>query len=501
MPFDSPLQYHEFPDLHVVLDFLGRCDADGDYMVVRYQRQHELHAGQRMCRQLNIQPQHAGFTNRHEETSEDLRLQLSCSDWRALSGNAMVMLTGELRMLFKAVSDAKEIVPIQWRSLPLTDSALVVWGRVEGMVALPFQAASAYLEARYPVHAPQRRLTVLIDNAGQASRYKNDHVLGFLVAMPDGTRYLACQGDDWRREVASSAALLEHHLSLMLRIGLQRMATGSPSHLSDMCWALGHAGDVPLLVTIDILLRAYVSHNTVHPSGPDPFREQLVDRCIVTYQQWRQESTLPLNRAATLGRSAAPSRTRITHQPLIAEPLSRSLGLPGHRQVPLASARLSAFHRVTQPLHAVGPRGEKRKRGSNDVPDVAPKRPRKFIPVITISAPETAGATIDYTIPAYRPANETGSEHPARGWDQPTTASPAVVSRPSMPDWAAWQDTRHYDWLAPLRTVRNETTLFRPAASIVRVPAVQANPVAPGLAPVGVQIFFIPDMQARGPRL
>ena len=501
MPFNSSLQYHEFPDLHVVLDFLGRCDADGETMAVRYQRQHELHAGQNMCRRLNIQPQHAGFTNRHEETDGDLRLQLTCSDWRALSGKAMIMLTGELRLLFQAVSDAKEIVPIQWHALPLTDNALASWGTAQGMVALPFQAASTYLEARYPVHAPQRRLTVLIDDAGQASRYKNDHVLGFLVAMPDGTRYLACQGDDWRREVASSADLLEHHLSLMLRIGLQRMATGSPSHLSDMCWALGHAGDVPLLVTIDILLRAYVSHSTVHPPGPDPFRAQLVNRCIATYQQWQQESTLPLNSSATLGRSAAPIRTGITHRPLITEHLSRSPRPPDHRQVPLASARPSAFRRVTQPLHAVGQRGEKRKRETNEVADVSLKRPRRFIPVVTIIAPETASATPEATIPAYRPANATGWENLAWGGSQPPTASPTVVSGPTVPDWAAWQHAQPQDWLAPLRTVRNESTLFRPAASIIRVPAVQANPLAPGLAPAKVQVFFIPDMQARGPRL
>src|SRR5512133_666119 len=136
MPHIPTLPYHEFPDLHPILDFLRRCEADGQYMNAAYNGQPELQAGEAACRRLHIYPRQSGIRYRHGDADGRLHLRVSRADWQVLSKHVFSMLEIELHQLFQATSQAAQIMPLPWDALPLADSALAAWGMAERMVAL-----------------------------------------------------------------------------------------------------------------------------------------------------------------------------------------------------------------------------------------------------------------------------------------------------------------------------------------------------------------------------
>ena len=365
MPYIAPRSYHEFPDLHVVLDFLGGCEREGQQMVARYPDSPALHAAETACRQLGIQP----LPDRSVAGNRDQgrRLCISSSDWRALSKNVLPMLAGQLRLLFKAVDDATALEPLQWDALPLPDRALAAWGTAAGMVALRLQPALSYLACRYPVYAPQRRKLRPIGDAGHASSYRTRHALGFQVAVEDGTQYLACHGDDWRNELALSTALLKHHLTLVMRIGLQLVAAGDTDPLPDMCWTIAQAGKTPVAEKLHALLQTYQEYAAANAPGPDPRRTELLRQCLAGYIQWQHD-----------GRLLAGDAQRTALQPYVAgrgmKPRLQGIADRSGPGAPFTDPDTSspfhapaAFGQTSPDRHAPGRHAPKRKRDVEDL--------------------------------------------------------------------------------------------------------------------------------------
>ena len=104
MPYIAPLLYHEYADLHVMLDFLGRCEPDGRQIAAQYQQGRTLHIAQAACSRLALStlPEHA---NQEGNGDTGLRLCMPWSDWHALSTNVLSMLVGELRLLLPAAGN------------------------------------------------------------------------------------------------------------------------------------------------------------------------------------------------------------------------------------------------------------------------------------------------------------------------------------------------------------------------------------------------------------
>lgn len=530
MPNIPTLPYHEFPDLHLILDLLGRCEANAHHMTAWYQDQGSLQAGVAACRRWDIHCLFEGSDYRHGNADGSQHLRLSCSDWHALAKNVLSMLATELGPLFHAATHAARILPLPWHGLSLPDHALAAWGRAEGMVALPLQDALVFLKCRYPATAPQRRQPARIDDAGEAGSYRSKHALGFMVAAQDGADYLACHPADWCNEVASSNELLRHHLALTLKIGFQLLATGDASPLPAMFQALACAGETPLLLELKALLQTYRERVELRASAPDPLIEALLHESAVTYREWQPDCilTLPCTLRTAPENSIAPAADGVGTAALPGDP-----DWPG--PWPPITGERSAFQRVEPLAPATDIRASARKRVADPSLGGDMKRPcttqgrldgasssAKVGPVLLIHAevaslPEqpasgriaTAVATISnsagrtancftrVTMPAYRPLHVWGTERhgDTRGYPDKTR----LAGMPGPPAHIFQKKAEVEGWRRSLVT----TTLFEPRMYTPpgHTPGVSAGGTrgpALGASPATVQTFPIPVCRKTG---
>ncbi len=377
MPYIAPRPYHDFPFLHAVLDFLERAELDGQQMVVRYPDLLDLHTAHTACLSLGIQP----LVQHSAPGKSDPRhyLCISSIDWRALSKNVLPMLAGQLRLLTQAVDDVTALAPLQWDALPLADRTLAAWGKAAGMIALHLKAAQAYLECRYPPNAPQRQKLMPISDAAQASRCKTHHALGFLIAAEGGMHYLACHGDDWRNELALSTDLLRHHLTLLMRIGLQLAGCGDNEALPDLCRAFARVGRTLTERNLQAALQAYLDHVAASAPGSDPAATAaLFEHCLASFQQWRQEGRLPAGDAPLAAPLPFPLRQDAqAPSPMIGRPPEQGALSAGHR-TSSTFAGPTAFAQPSRGLSASsGLSAPKRKRDPEDVSGGDMKRFRR----------------------------------------------------------------------------------------------------------------------------
>ena len=371
MPHVPVQSYDDFPNRRVVLGFLGRCVPDGQWMSAIYQDASDLHDAEAACRSMDIHPLAQYFDAVSMDEPRAGRLCMSLSDWNVLAKAVQLMLAGHLRLLFQAVQESTRIVPLPWHALSLSDSAFAEWGKAAGMVALPLQSASAYLECQYPAQSARRQPLEHISGPGHAQSYKTRHVLGFLVTVADGTHYLACHGDDWRDEVASSAQQLDLILTIMMRVGLQMISTGNTEPLPDMCWALERAGTMPALRKLHTLLQAYRTHMQTTSLGPDPHADKtganLLRQCMLAYICWQDDDVGPardLQHAPWTTHQVAPGKEAKA-------PEGNGAYVRGpsflEREMNDAPGPRSAFGAVDMALNPSDPSGLKRKRSMDGV--------------------------------------------------------------------------------------------------------------------------------------
>lgn len=523
MPDIAVLPYHEFPNLRVVLDFLGRCAPDGQHLAARYDDAGGLSAAEAACRRLQILPLVDRSQFEHSGGNRDPRpcLRVSASDWHALSKNVLPMLTGQLRLLFQAFDACCGLAPVRWDALPLPSRSLAAWGTAAGMMALPLEAASSYLACRYPANSVMRRKFEPIDDAFRASSYKTRHALGFLLAVDGGTSYLACHGNDWRNELASTTARLKHHVLLTIRLGLQLASTGDTKALPDMCWALGRAGEAPLVSKLHVLLQDYVAHTMANAPGADPLGAQLCQQCAQAYLQL-QEGAWQLATNVPPPVSARPVAENG------ATPQWSSIDDPVQSEAPSIDPATASRQRIASVYEQIGPHRQAPERG-------APKRKRE---VDDVSGGDSKRYRIgaDADVPEHAPAIrfEPAGRHAGT---LPVTAPVHVVfinshlmARAPKPDLARMaigsitNSTHHFDpgpgaldgrlpaprqraVAAPADVNRAAgdpwTTIRAFSASRLSMPdqaverAVQGE--APDAAPVSLQIFPIPIFWGRNP--
>jgi hypothetical protein len=365
MPAIPVLPYHEFPNLRVLLDLLGRCAPDGQHVAARYDDMGRMSAAEAACRRLQILPLVDRAQFQHSVGNRDPRpcLRVSSANWHALSKNVLSMLTGQLRLLFQAFDDWCRLTPVPWGALPLPSRALAAWGTAAGMLALPLETASSYLACRYPANSVMRRQFEPIDDAFRASSYKTRHALGFLITLECGTKYLACHGNDWRSELDSTTARLKHHLRLTIRIGLQLANTGDTNALPDMCWALGCAGEAPLVSKMHGLLQDYMAHTMANAPGPDPVGAQLRQQCAQAYRQlqqgvWQLATNVPrpVSAGPAAGNGAASQWSSVDN--------------PFQSEAPSIDLPTSSRQCIALVLEQIGPHRQAPERG-------APKRKRE----------------------------------------------------------------------------------------------------------------------------
>ena len=291
MPNNATRLYHKHPDLQTVLDFLGRCVPDGAHMVMRHPDAHALETVKAVCAKSNIHPVNI-FSSRGQggaslrEGRAQTGLMVEREDWLALAGNAMSLLTQELRLRLPAVNAALKLVPGNWEALALADNALAAWGTAEGMIALPRRTVFAYLGSRYPGSAQQRRKYAIVKDAEHAAALRTGDALGF-VLEEGGTQQFACNRADWQREMASAKLLQNDHLSLMLKIGLHMLEAGVTNWLKDMHQVLLLAGEAPTLVKLQTLLETYEQHVASYGPGQNKFRSMLMENCLNEFRQWQ----------------------------------------------------------------------------------------------------------------------------------------------------------------------------------------------------------------------
>lgn len=290
MPNNATHLFRKNPTLQIVLDFLDRCTVDGQQVVAHYPDAHALEAVKTACAEWNSHPEKLAPSPGAEGTDAqgehgDLALMLDRESWLALSGNAMSLMVKELRMRLPPINAALKLVPVPWDALALVDTGLAAWGKDAGMVALPGRVVFDYFGSRYPSDAAQRSKYALVRDAEQAASYKNHHALGFLLNR-SGTRNFACHGDDWREEIASARSLLDDHLSLMLKVGLQMLEAGASAHLLEMQAVLVLGDETPSLIRLQTLFETYGDHVASYGAGQNRFRSKLIDNCLGEYRKW-----------------------------------------------------------------------------------------------------------------------------------------------------------------------------------------------------------------------
>lgn len=297
MPNSATQLYHKNPDLQVVLDFLGRCAPDAQQVTAHYQEAHELDAVKAACSEWSIHPVDI-MPAPEIQGGEQARpgLVLDREAWLALAEDAMSLLAQELRKRLPAINAALKLVPVPWDALALPDSALAAWGTAADMIALPGRTVFDYLGSRYPVEAAQRGNYAIITDVGRAVACLKNHALGFFLAK-EGTQNFACQRDDWRREMVSGRSLLDEHLALMLKIGLQMLEAGATGQLKALHTVLALAGDAPSLVRLHTLLEIYEDHVASYGAGQNRFRNKLLKNCLDEFGQW-QSNYSPMARKA-----------------------------------------------------------------------------------------------------------------------------------------------------------------------------------------------------------
>lgn len=291
MPNNATQLYHKNPDLQIVLDFLDRCAPDGQHLTARYHDAHELEAVKEACAELGNYPANT-IPAREPGGAAPVAgnaphgLTLDREDWLALAGNAMSLLAQALRMRLPAINAALKLVPVKWDALALPDGALAAWGVSAGMVALPARTVFDYFGSRYPISAEQRGKYAIVRDVEHAIAYKENNAPGFLFEK-DGIQRFACNADDWQNEVTSARALLNDHLSLMLKIGLQMLEAGASGHLKELHPVLALAAEAPSLVRLQTLLETYEDHVASYGAGQNRFRSKLLQNCLGEFQQWR----------------------------------------------------------------------------------------------------------------------------------------------------------------------------------------------------------------------
>lgn len=502
MPNIAFLPYHQFPNLRVVLDFLGRCALEGQHMAARYPDARGVSTADAACRQMQILPLVNQLQFQNSDGNRDPRpfLCVSASDWYALSKNVLPMVTGQLRMLFQAVDDANGLTPVPWEALALTGRALAAWGTAAGMIALPLEVASSYLACRYPANSVMRRTFEQIDNVARAGSYKTRHDLGFLVAAEGGANYLACHGKDWRNELASSTTLLKHHLMLTIRLGLQLARAGDTTALPDMCWALASAGEAPLGVKLHGLLQNYMRHIAANAPGRDPLARQLLYQCGDAYLQWQRGGKLlatevprpalpvaasgigvetPLSSIDHRFQSGAPKRKRDVSDVSGGDRKRARIGGEGQDDAPVIRHEPGGTHAgvalVTVPDHVVLMASQAMIR--------APKQTLSRMAISsTINSADNSGhigispSAFDggFSVPCQRAVTAPANLH-AQSGNQPAAIRPFAAFMLSTPDFGVERTWHGQSRLAPRQGETRDA------------------------APASVQIFPIPIFQARSP--
>lgn len=487
MPYVAPLHYHDVPELPALLDFFCKCQPSGQQMAARYGDARKRDLAVALFRRLELHPLHAAPAEPWGGASLAepplLSLRLSCPDWNALASSVVSMLAGELRLLFRAADEAARIVPLRWDALPLADQAFAAWGTAAGMVALPLQTASSYLESRYPAKAPERRELITAGDADAAKICRDRHALGFLVATQDGTRYLACHDDDWRKEVASSTYQLGHHLSLLMRTGLQMAQAGNPIALPDMFWALACANSTPWLEHFHSSLLLFHQFIQIMSPADHHFASRALHLCMVSYKLWQDERKQSMD--LRILRPDAPSI-----------PLESLAAFDAHPAVGGASLKRLG----------IGPHGHHAARADmNEAGGMRIGRAhyQSAMAIDAITSQHGAPpATIDESafLSCQRPA---GGMPALRGQaaDRPAGDQPFAAFRRRMAgppcEWAAQRQA----WLASSGLAGNENMAARAAGAIVRVPTALSQEVAPVPAPSALPHFQLPVYPHRAPWL
>lgn len=287
MPNSATQLCHKNPDLQLVLDFLDRCAPGGQRVHAHYQDAHELDAVKAACAAWRVHPLDIiPAPEMHGAEQAPPGLMLEREAWLALAEDAISLLAQELRTRLPAINAALKLVPVPWDALVLPDSALAAWGTAAGMIALPGRTVFDYFGSRYPSESAQRGRYAIVRNLEHAAAYRENGAPGFLLAK-EGTQNFACHGDDWRREMASARSLLDEHLSLMLKIGLNMLEAGATGQLKAVHTVLALAGNAPSLVRLQTLLETYEDHVASYGAGQNRFRDKLLQNCLAEFQQWR----------------------------------------------------------------------------------------------------------------------------------------------------------------------------------------------------------------------
>ena len=298
MPNNATQLYHKNPILQIVLDFLERCTPDGQRMTARYENVQEFEPIRTACADADIYP----VAEIPEPGQQGIQpcLRIDRADWLKLSESAMPQLVQELRKRLPAINAALKLAPVKWDALALADGELALWGTAAGMIALPARTVFDYFGSRYPADAPQRGKYAVVTNVGRAAVYQENQVPGFLLSKA-GSQNFACSGEDWRAEVTSARALVNHHISLMLKVGLQMLEAGASFQLKEMRSVLAMANETPSLARLKTLLEVYEDHVANYGAGQNRFRNKLLESTLGEFQAWQDEIRLAETERANVG--------------------------------------------------------------------------------------------------------------------------------------------------------------------------------------------------------
>ena len=309
MPNNATQLYRKNPNLQIVLDFLGRCAPEGQHMTAHYRDAQEVDAVRVACTALGLHPENKFPLHAHNgagkaESRKRHGITFDREDWLALAENAMPSLTRTLCMRLPAINAALNLFPVPWASL--ADGVLAAWGVSAGMVALPVRTVFDYFGTRYPSSARQRGRYAMVRDVGSAATVKENRANGFIFEV-DNTSHFICTADRWQDEVTSARVLLDDHLSLMLKVGLQMLEAGASGHLNQLRQVLSLAGEASSLVRLQTLLETYEDHIESYGPGQNPFRSKLLNNCLGAFDRWRARCGLDIRQATRLAYSANPS--------------------------------------------------------------------------------------------------------------------------------------------------------------------------------------------------
>ncbi|MDB5758490.1 MAG: hypothetical protein JWM30_1779, partial [Burkholderia sp.] len=307
MPNSATHLYHKNPELQLVLDFLGRCVPDGQQLTAHYQDAHELGAVKAACAAWRVHPADiVSAPEMHGDEQASPGLMLDREAWLLLAKEAISLLAQELRIRLPAINAALKLVPAPWDALALPDSALATWGTAAEMIALPGRTVFDYFGSRYPSESAQRGRYAIVRDLEHAAAYRENGALGFLLAK-EGMQNFACHRDDWRKEMASARSLLDEHLLLMLKIGLQMLEAGATGQLKVLHTVLALAGDAPSMVRLQTLLETYEDHVASYGAGQNRFRDKLLKNCLGEFHQWRTDCSTAAREAPGVGYRHSPT--------------------------------------------------------------------------------------------------------------------------------------------------------------------------------------------------